>query len=133
MLLYHCDSIPQLRQVVKQLKRLEDDQHIFSNLANMIWQQICIGTGNDLLAQLTPPPSSFSYGCADEEDSEVSDYGDKESKEQFDKGDPEEPEVAEDVGILCAKSFEEDEVSSHRSVSQKRKKRSQKRSCASTR
>ena len=56
MLLYHYQNIPLMRELVMKLKRLEYDQHIFTNMATKIWDEVIIGTFNNLLAQLLSTP-----------------------------------------------------------------------------
>ncbi|KAK2719346.1 hypothetical protein QYM36_004979, partial [Artemia franciscana] len=56
MLVYHYESIPLLRQFVEQLRRLEHDQRIFSNLTSRIWQQVFIVISNGFVAQQTSVP-----------------------------------------------------------------------------
>ncbi|KAK2702849.1 hypothetical protein QYM36_018560, partial [Artemia franciscana] len=56
MLIYHYDSIPQLRQVVEELKRLEADQGTLSKLWSGIWQVVCTVTGTVLVFEVTSGP-----------------------------------------------------------------------------
>ncbi|XP_065583008.1 uncharacterized protein LOC136042064 isoform X1 [Artemia franciscana] len=55
IVVYHHQRIPLIRRIVERLNRLGYDQVIL-NVARQIWEEVIIGTGNDLLAQLVPIP-----------------------------------------------------------------------------